>query len=412
MRKLVLFALLFSISFSNFGCGKFKAKMQNQNQLRRIAVTLLDYCEENCNDYPKPANQWCDLLEKNFVTPFEVDVADYGNAINNWKITYATPPATSFAINPNINSNSLAKTVVAFQIPTPAWNQYGTLELLKTNTEGANVLFNDGHVEFVEPEEYDKLYFGKSDQDIISETKNTSVYIEGKDLGIVVNDVFKNVCCLAVKWDVYRNESCIRVIEGTGYFNSTNKGLDKFLVLLNELYKQVLEEMTEENITYIALEYETRIRELELIIDYHGVDLISLGAAEEIKDLKSKATFFSKRPQKGYDINLNDWKVGNRYGPHLFFSKEKYIENVASRFAKDEERINSILSEMPNVNCLRYYRLENERFGRFVLGHDDTQEKGNQIFLSKHVEPWLTLGFNIDFELDDFKKLKDYCIQQ
>ncbi len=48
----------------------------------------------------------------------------------------------------------------------PGWNQAGGIELLTTENhrgEGCNVLFVDGHVEFVKPEDIPKLRWNNAD---------------------------------------------------------------------------------------------------------------------------------------------------------------------------------------------------------------------------------------------------------
>ena len=43
------------------------------------------------------------------------------------------------------------------------WNQVGGPEILTTDNhkgEGANILFNDGHVDFVKQKDFDKLNWG------------------------------------------------------------------------------------------------------------------------------------------------------------------------------------------------------------------------------------------------------------
>jgi prepilin-type processing-associated H-X9-DG protein len=62
-------------------------------------------------------------------------------------------------MNPDCEPNSPADLVLLFETKG-GWNQYGGPELLTLDNhkgEGANVLFNDGHVKFIKPDEVGKL---------------------------------------------------------------------------------------------------------------------------------------------------------------------------------------------------------------------------------------------------------------
>ena len=64
-----------------------------------------------------------------------------------------------YAMNPNCLPNSPPDIVLLFETEG-GWNQSGGLELLTTQNykgKGCNILFNDGHVEFVKTSELDKL---------------------------------------------------------------------------------------------------------------------------------------------------------------------------------------------------------------------------------------------------------------
>ena len=63
-----------------------------------------------------------------------------------------------YAINPNCEPNSPKDTVLVFEAKG-GWNKFGGPELLtfENHKGGANVGFNDGHVEFVKPEDVNKL---------------------------------------------------------------------------------------------------------------------------------------------------------------------------------------------------------------------------------------------------------------
>ena len=64
----------------------------------------------------------------------------------------------NYAINPNCEPNSPKDVVLLFEAKG-GWNKYGGPELLMFNheKEGAAVGLNDGHSEFVRPEDVNKL---------------------------------------------------------------------------------------------------------------------------------------------------------------------------------------------------------------------------------------------------------------
>ncbi len=75
----------------------------------------------------------------------------------------------SYAINPNCKPNSPVDVVLLFETQG-GWNQHGGPELLSTQNHpehkdwfwgyrvpGCNVMFNDGHVEFVPKDRFDEL---------------------------------------------------------------------------------------------------------------------------------------------------------------------------------------------------------------------------------------------------------------
>ena len=64
-----------------------------------------------------------------------------------------------YAMNPNCEPKSPSDMVLLFETKG-GWNQFGGSELLTTENhggKGCNVLFNDGHVEFVRPERLGEL---------------------------------------------------------------------------------------------------------------------------------------------------------------------------------------------------------------------------------------------------------------
>jgi prepilin-type processing-associated H-X9-DG protein len=68
-------------------------------------------------------------------------------------------------MNPNCEPNSPPDTVLLFETRS-GWNQYGGPELLTFDNhqgKGANVLFNDGHFEFIRPKDIGRLKWKAED---------------------------------------------------------------------------------------------------------------------------------------------------------------------------------------------------------------------------------------------------------
>jgi prepilin-type processing-associated H-X9-DG protein len=115
--------------------------------LSRLGTAIRLYSDENDGKYPI-SSRWCDLLlqgghvtEKHLVC----ESAKHGRC--------------HYAMNPNCEPNSPGGMVLLFETEG-GWNQSGGPEILTTENhagKGCNVLFNDGSVKFVEPEELGKL---------------------------------------------------------------------------------------------------------------------------------------------------------------------------------------------------------------------------------------------------------------
>ncbi len=119
--------------------------------LSGIGKAMMVYSYDNDGEYPTP-DRWCDLLieqadatDKMFTCP-GAELKDTGN--------YAMNPAVE-----KMGADSPADMVLVFE-SQPGWNQAGGPELLTLDNhqhEGCNILFVDGHVEFVKPEDIPKL---------------------------------------------------------------------------------------------------------------------------------------------------------------------------------------------------------------------------------------------------------------
>ena len=120
------------------------------------------YAENNKGQYPT-ADKWCDLLEPYYKNNSNVLICP---ATKKSMCGYAKtidPNAKnqcSYAINPNAKRDCRfpATTILLFE-SNPGWDQSGGPELLTTQNHngGCNVLFCDGHVEFVRTENINNL---------------------------------------------------------------------------------------------------------------------------------------------------------------------------------------------------------------------------------------------------------------
>ncbi len=122
--------------------------------LRVLGRAMLIY---SCGDGPYPtANKWCDLLVQGGYTLEETFVCDG-----------AREGRCNYAINPNVSPISHPRLVLLFETKG-GWNQFGGPELLTTENhkgEGCNVLFNDGHGEFVKAEDIAELKWGIDEEE-------------------------------------------------------------------------------------------------------------------------------------------------------------------------------------------------------------------------------------------------------
>ena len=126
-------------------------RMTCGTSLRGLGAELQVYSDENEGQYPI-ADKWCDVISK------------YWGARPRRFYCIAEPVEghSPFAINPNCEPNSPNDVVLLFETKG-GWNQSGGPELLNTENhkgKGANILFNDGHVEFVNQEDFGELNWG------------------------------------------------------------------------------------------------------------------------------------------------------------------------------------------------------------------------------------------------------------
>jgi prepilin-type processing-associated H-X9-DG protein len=117
--------------------------------LNTLGNAIKAYSSDNDGKYPAP-DSWCDLLVEHTDVDERLFVC---RSVEQGRCHYA--------INPNCKPNSPVDIVLLFETKS-GWNQFGgpeilTLENHKDIREGCNILFNDGHVEFVTIERLSKL---------------------------------------------------------------------------------------------------------------------------------------------------------------------------------------------------------------------------------------------------------------
>jgi prepilin-type processing-associated H-X9-DG protein len=128
----------------------YTVMLRHKENLTRIGKAMLIYAGEGDDKYPI-ADKWCDLLIKYVeVTP------------ETFRCRGASEGRCNYAMNKNIEKLGIyahPDMVLLFE-SKPGWNQFGGPEILTfENHKGkrCNILFNDGHVEFVKPEQISKL---------------------------------------------------------------------------------------------------------------------------------------------------------------------------------------------------------------------------------------------------------------
>ena len=119
-----------------------------ETNLRGLGIAMVVYADSYDDKLPT-ADEWCDLLIQ------EVDVSD-----KSFRCLGAPEGTCTYALNKNVATLDVsADTVLIFEC-SPGWNQSGGPELLTTEYhqgEGCNVVFVDGHTEFVEADRLSEL---------------------------------------------------------------------------------------------------------------------------------------------------------------------------------------------------------------------------------------------------------------
>jgi len=117
-----------------------------RRQMIQLGDAMRFYSTDHNNQYPA-VNQWCDLL------------LEYIDLHDTWFFCVDGDEMNHYALNPNVRPNSPSDVVLLFETEL-GWNQFGGPELLTATHHkgfGCNILFNDGHVEFIKPRRFGKL---------------------------------------------------------------------------------------------------------------------------------------------------------------------------------------------------------------------------------------------------------------
>jgi prepilin-type processing-associated H-X9-DG protein len=116
-----------------------------------LGMAMLIYANDYDDEFPTQT-EWCDLLMKYTEMPRE-----------GFRCKGALEGPCNYAMNKNLenfNRGDAPPDMVAIFETGPGWNQVGGPEMLTTENHqglGCNVLYVDGHVEFVKTEDLDKL---------------------------------------------------------------------------------------------------------------------------------------------------------------------------------------------------------------------------------------------------------------
>jgi prepilin-type processing-associated H-X9-DG protein len=144
---LVVLSDIFVKSIAIVHGGKGHNQILCGSHLSSLGKQLVIYAAYHNNLYPD-ANKWCDKLMEDEYFP-KNDLLCPNDKIGS----------CSYALNPNCKFDSPNDVVLIFE-SKPGWNQYGGPELMYPNnhtTKGCNICFNDGHVQFVEPKDFNSL---------------------------------------------------------------------------------------------------------------------------------------------------------------------------------------------------------------------------------------------------------------
>ena len=139
-------------------------RMVCAQNLSGISKAMRIYASDYNDTFPTPS-KWCDLLVEHQNT------SKHTFACPEALMKYRSADQCNFAMNKNVEKlggNVPSNTVLLFE-SAPGWNQTGGPEILTTDNhqgQGCNVLFVDGHVEFVKTEYLSNLNWGAGENQI------------------------------------------------------------------------------------------------------------------------------------------------------------------------------------------------------------------------------------------------------
>ena len=142
----VILIYIFVKSITIVHDGKDHNQLLCGSHISSLGKELMIYANDHNDLYPD-ANKWCDILMK---------VEDFSEKVLKCPDDKVGP--CSYAMNPNCKSPLASTDLVLLFESKPGWNQNGGPELLADNHKGgSNILFNDGHVLFVEVKDFNNL---------------------------------------------------------------------------------------------------------------------------------------------------------------------------------------------------------------------------------------------------------------
>jgi len=150
---LIAIAIVLLLVFLGPVCAPQRPMPSNvlcMRNLRDLGLALVLYANGYGDRYP-PAKQWCDLLARQHSR-------ETGESTEKFRKAHRCPKVATdgwgYALNPLARQTGDPNVVLAFESDA-GWNGFGGPESVVTGRhrgEGANVLFVDGHVEFVKVE--------------------------------------------------------------------------------------------------------------------------------------------------------------------------------------------------------------------------------------------------------------------
>jgi len=167
-RKGYIYAILGIIlsvyAFNNcttaIGCIRPEARIINsQSNMTKLYEEITTFKKSHNNKLPM-ADKWCDLILDNVNVDKRVFLRLDSPNRDRWQREKID--LCSYAINPKAEPNSAGDVVLLFETKD-GWNQFGGPELMNSDDhyrKGCNVLFNNGSVKFVLPENKDTLNWG------------------------------------------------------------------------------------------------------------------------------------------------------------------------------------------------------------------------------------------------------------